>query len=78
MRGHMLRGSESQKLNKRYLHCQKSTKDVENVISSHYLVEFLSFLRFVCYEVEKYKDRNDVNDERVTSPRSNHVEIRQG
>ena len=76
MRGHMFRRSECQKLDKWDLHGQESTKNVENVVCCHNFVEFFSLFRLMCDKAEQHEDGNDVNDERIATPRSNHVEVR--
>lgn len=76
MWSHVFWRSKGQKLYKRNLHCQKSTKDIENVVSRDYFIEFFSLFRLVGDEVEQNKNRNNIYNERVTSPRSNHIKIR--
>jgi len=57
------------------LHCQKSAKDVKYVVCCNYFLEFLGLLRFVGDESEQNKDGDDVDDERIATPGSNHVEV---
>lgn len=77
MRGHMLRRSQSQELNEWDLHCQKCSENVKDIVSGNCFVEIFLLLRFMSNQLEKHVNGNDIDDERVTTPRSHHVEIGQ-
>ena len=71
----MFRRGEGQKPDKRNLHSQQGSKNVEDIVGRDDLIEFLHLMFFMGNQGEKDKDGNDVDDEGVASPRCHHVEV---
>ncbi len=75
MRCHMFGRSEGEELNEGDLHGEEGSQDVEDVVGRHDLAELLFLLSLMRDHGEEHEDRDDVDDEGVSSPRSHHVEV---
>lgn len=66
---------QSQELNERDLHGQQGTQNVENVVGSDDFVHIFLFFGFVGNQSEENEDGDDVDDERISTPWGDHVEV---
>lgn len=62
-------------MDKGNLHSKQSSKDIEDVIGGDDLVEILLLIWFMSDQSEQNIDRNDVDNEWITSPGCHHVEV---
>lgn len=75
---HVFGWGQSQELNEWDLHGQQGTQNVENVVSGDDLVHVFLLFRFVGNQSEENEDGDDVDNEGVSTPWSNHVKVGKG